>query len=218
MGRAALGSPSAAYQVSTASWDSNAFRRGNVLSQPPCPPREPSCHDLFGRVAALPGEAYRERAHAGCRRAIRNPDGTHRRALPRPRCLWARAAWGWSTRPGTPGLAAWPRSRSCAPTRPAKPGQQRRFLREAQTASALNHPNILTIYEIDADGGLDYIAMEYVAGGTLADLMRGGPLARRARAATGGAGGRRARGRARRVHRAPRPQAVEHHDGRPATA
>jgi eukaryotic-like serine/threonine-protein kinase len=54
--------------------------------------------------------------------------------------------------------------------------RRRRFIREAQTASALNHPNILTIYDIDADAGLDYIAMEYVAGGTLADLMASGPL------------------------------------------
>jgi len=53
---------------------------------------------------------------------------------------------------------------------------RRRFLREAQTASALNHPGILTIYEIDADAGLDYIAMEYVAGGTLAELVASGPV------------------------------------------
>jgi eukaryotic-like serine/threonine-protein kinase len=53
---------------------------------------------------------------------------------------------------------------------------RRRFLREAQTASALNHPNILTIYEIDAAGGVDYIAMEYVAGGTLAGVISRGPL------------------------------------------
>src|SRR5512139_3623941 len=54
--------------------------------------------------------------------------------------------------------------------------QKRRFLREAQAASALNHPGIVTVYELDTDAGLDYIAMEYVAGGTLGDLMAAGPL------------------------------------------
>jgi serine/threonine-protein kinase len=57
------------------------------------------------------------------------------------------------------------------------PDRRRRFVREARTASALNHPNILTIYEIDADADVDYIAMEFVAGGTLADIMKSGPLA-----------------------------------------
>jgi serine/threonine-protein kinase len=56
------------------------------------------------------------------------------------------------------------------------PDRLRRFEREARAVAALNHPNILTIYEIDADGGLDYIAMEYVAGGTLADILRNGPI------------------------------------------
>jgi len=54
--------------------------------------------------------------------------------------------------------------------------QRQRFVREARTASALNHPNILVIYEIDADEGLDFIAMEYVPGGTLAGLLSAGPL------------------------------------------
>ena len=62
------------------------------------------------------------------------------------------------------------------PGRTGDPDRQRRFVREAQTASALNHPNILTIYEIDADAGIDYIAMEYLAAPTLAALIASGAL------------------------------------------
>ena len=48
----------------------------------------------------------------------------------------------------------------------------RRFIREAKAASALNHPNILTIYEVGRDGGLRYIAAEYVHGETLRQRLR----------------------------------------------
>jgi predicted Ser/Thr protein kinase len=45
--------------------------------------------------------------------------------------------------------------------------ERRRFFREAKAASALNHPNIVTIYEYDAEGTMDYMAMEYIPGTTL---------------------------------------------------
>jgi Tol biopolymer transport system component/predicted Ser/Thr protein kinase len=53
---------------------------------------------------------------------------------------------------------------------------RRRFVREAQAASALNHPNIVTIYEVGRQHDTDYIAMEYVQGATLHELSRGAGL------------------------------------------
>ena len=52
--------------------------------------------------------------------------------------------------------------------------RRRRFIQEAQAASALNHPNIITIYDITSDQESEYMVMEYVAGKTLADLISPG--------------------------------------------
>ena len=57
------------------------------------------------------------------------------------------------------------------PEQTGDPEWKRRLMREAQAASALNHPNIVTVYDVGTDQGADYIAMEYVAGTTLRERI-----------------------------------------------
>ncbi len=60
----------------------------------------------------------------------------------------------------------------------ADPDRKRRFIQEAKAASALNHPHIVTIHDIASANGADFIAMEFVVGKTLGELIgrKGLPL------------------------------------------
>ena len=56
------------------------------------------------------------------------------------------------------------------------PEVRRRFSQEARAVSALNHPQIVTIYDIGVAQDRDFIAMEYVDGQTLRELLQAGPI------------------------------------------
>lgn len=52
-----------------------------------------------------------------------------------------------------------------------------RFQQEAKTAAKLDHPNIIPIYRVESEGGLDYFVMKYVTGHSLEQLLDQGPIA-----------------------------------------
>src|SRR5262245_43924332 len=56
------------------------------------------------------------------------------------------------------------------------PDRLRRLEQEARSASSLNHPNIITIYDVGTEGGQAFIAMELVRGVTLAERLRHEPI------------------------------------------
>ena len=82
-----------------------------------------------------------------------------------------------------------------------------RFKREARSAAALNHPNIVKVYAIDEFNGQHYFAMEYVEGSSILQIVKQqGPMAPVAAAPSDSADRLRTRRRARQRHPAPRYQ------------
>ena len=64
------------------------------------------------------------------------------------------------------------------PDRSNSPFARERFLREARAAAAVEHPNLIRVYDIEQEGDVHFIVMEYLDGVTLHDLVaRRGPLA-----------------------------------------
>src|SRR5947209_8022535 len=62
-------------------------------------------------------------------------------------------------------------ARKILPADAAHSDRMKRFVQEAKAASALNHPNIITIYEIDQTDSIDFIATEFIDGETLRERM-----------------------------------------------
>ena len=75
------------------------------------------------------------------------------------------------------------------------PERRARFIQEARSASILNHPHIVTIYDVGEHQGATFIAMELVAGAPLDKVMRDGPCQSRRRSSTRSRSSRRSRSR-----------------------
>ena len=84
--------------------------------------------------------------------------------------------WGRSTAPGTARLGREVAVKVLPESVASDRERLRRFEQEARSASALNHPNIVTIHDVGQTNGVSWIAMELVEGQSLRQLLAGGEL------------------------------------------
>ncbi len=85
----------------------------------------------------------------------------------------ARAGWGLSIKAWDPRLERDVAIKVLHPDRAADADRQKRLLAEGRAASALNHPNILRVYDADVDGSSYYLVSEWLEGKSLRDELRG---------------------------------------------
>src|SRR5919198_4041060 len=65
------------------------------------------------------------------------------------------------------------------PATTSDPDRLRRFEFEARATAAINHPNILAVFDVGADGGVNYVVSELLEGETLRDRLEAGAMAPR---------------------------------------
>jgi serine/threonine protein kinase len=127
---------------------------------------------VAGRAPPRPGARIggRRCADGSSRAAVRGPAWrSHPGRISAPTRSPARsgpAGWARSTGPAT-RLGRDVAIKVLPADRLADPSRRARFLQEARAASALSHPNIVTIHEVERDGEVDFLVMEYVAGRSL---------------------------------------------------
>src|SRR5262249_31604302 len=84
--------------------------------------------------------------------------------------------WEWSTSPKTPSCPEGFALKLLPERLVADVQAAERFKREAHAASALNHPNICVVYDVELDAHPKFIAMELLEGETLQTRLLHGPL------------------------------------------
>ena len=155
-----------------------------------------------------------ERVRRLARGRGRKPRISAGRSAPTRSCRQsAAAAWARCTWRTIRGSAARSRSRCSRPALTSNADAARRFEQEARAASSLNHPNIVTIYEIGDFRDRRFIAMEFVEGRSLAAMV-GRPVDAATLAKLGAQLARALVGGARGGHRPSRHQARERHRAR----